>query len=207
MLYSQNIDILSKVIMDDAYREAESIIEKAQKEAESIIENGLKDSNIMFYKDKNKFSKVLLYNNKEKTLSLEEFHARSDILARKESIIKEILQHIQQEFYNLPDTQGYLDILKKLIVQALGYLNADGRRFLCRVNERDKSLLDLEFLQEVEKRTNKELSVDNAPADIVGGVIVIRSDQRVLYDNSLEAIFERNRQTIRCMAAELIFGK
>ena len=43
------------------------------------------------------------------------------------------------------------------------------------------------------------------PEDIAGGVIVFRSDLRVFYDNCLEAIFERKRAQLRCMAAECIF--
>ena len=49
--------------------------------------------------------------------------------------------------------------------------------------------------------------MDTMSADIVGGVIVFRTDLRVLYNNSLEAIFERNRQQIRRIAAECIFGR
>ena len=54
---------------------------------------------------------------------------------------------------------------------------------------------------------DKLLLLDKSTVDIMGGVIVFRSDLRVFYDNSLEAIFERNRQQMRCMAAEYIFEK
>ena len=47
--------------------------------------------------------------------------------------------------------------------------------------------------------------VDATPVDISGGVMVYRSDFRVLYDNSLEAIFQRKRGQIRCTLAKILF--
>jgi vacuolar-type H+-ATPase subunit E/Vma4 len=67
-------------------------------------------------------------------------------------------------------------------------------------------LLPSSTLKELGKKTDKVISLDETPADIVGGVIAFRSDLRVLYDNSLEAVFERNRQRMRCLAAECVFG-
>ena len=63
------------------------------------------------------------------------------------------------------------------------------------------------FFKEIGKEAEADVSLDKVPIESVGGVIVFRSDLRVSYDNSLEAIFERNRQQMRCMAAEYIFGK
>lgn len=207
MLYTQSIEILSKVIMDDAYREAEAIIDKAKKETESIRRKESHEFNIMFFKNKNCLYKVLLYNNKEKVISLEEFKSRSDILTYKETVVQEILQHIKRAFYSLPENQDYPKILKKLIIQALRHLDPDGQEFICRINQRDHGLLSSPVLKEVGKKMNKALFIDDFPVNIVGGVIVLRYDLRVLYDNSLEAVFERNRQTMRYMAAECIFGK
>jgi vacuolar-type H+-ATPase subunit E/Vma4 len=59
MLYSQNIEILSKVIMDDAYREAEAILEKAGNESESIKENAMNEYNNMIISNKSSLSKVI----------------------------------------------------------------------------------------------------------------------------------------------------
>ena len=92
-------------------------------------------------------------------------------------------------------------------MDALEHLKGDGDEFLCRLNSRDQSLLSSSTLDGLGKKTGKMILVDKENVDIVGGVILIKSDFRVLYDNSLEAIFERKRQKMRCMAAECIFGK
>lgn len=61
-------------------------------------------------------------------------------------------------------------------------------------------------LDELKEKTGKWVSLDKEPIDIAGGVIVFRADYRVFYDNSFEAIFERKRENLRCIAAECIFG-
>ncbi len=205
MLSSQNMEILTRVIMDDAYREAEAILEKAKRESESIREKGIIIANDLIQKNKINLSQVKLSNNSGKLISLAEFRSRSEILERKEAILKGVLRQVQQEFFSIPERADYPEILKKLIIQALRYLKDEGREFLCRLNPRDLSFLSASVLDELGKKAQRDISLDKTPLEGVGGVIVFRSDLRVLYDNSLEAIFERNRQRMRCMAAECIF--
>ncbi|MGA1791197.1 MAG: V-type ATP synthase subunit E [bacterium] len=193
--------------MDDAHREAESIIEKAKEESKSIRKQGMNTVNDLKNKKNHNLSEVKLSGSHSKLISLEEFRARSEILSRKEEIFKEVLWQIREEFFSLPKRGDYPGIMRKLIVHAMRHLKADGETFLCRVNARDRALLARDFLETPGRELGKELSLDQDYADIVGGVIVLRSDLRVLYDNSLEAIFERNRQQMRCIAAECIFGK
>ena len=193
--------------MDDAYREAEAIIEKAKEESEFIRKQCINTVNDLKNKKNHSLSKVKLSSSHSKCISREEFRARSEILSRKEEIIKEVLLQIREEFFCLPKRGDYPRIIRKLIVHAVRHLKADGEAFLCRVRAGDRALLGHDLLDGIGRELGKGLSLDQETAHIVGGVIVLRSDLRVLYDNSLEAIFERNRQKMRCIAAECIFGK
>ena len=201
-----NMEILSRVIMEDASREAKAIMERARMESESIIEEGRRKAGELIKSARKSKSHIDFSCNKAKIVSLAEFQSRSEILGRKEEVIDEVLREAQKAFFALPERDNYPGILKNLIVQALKFLDEDGHEFVCRVNERDRALLPSSTLKELGKKTNKVISLDDTPAEIVGGVIAFRSDLRVLYDNSLEAIFERNRQRMRCLAAECIFG-
>ncbi|UCH00876.1 MAG: hypothetical protein JSU78_02640 [Deltaproteobacteria bacterium] len=202
-----NIEILSRVIMDDASREAKAILDKARKESDSIKEEGFRKAEELKKEAMKSQGQFDLLCDNAKMVSLAEFQARSEILGRKETIIKEVLQEVKKLFFSLPERKDYPKILKKLIRQALICLEADGSEFICRVNQRDHSLLSSSILKDLGGKTDKLLLLDKSPVDIVGGVIVFRSDLRVFYDNSLEAVFERNIQQMRCMAAEYIFEK
>lgn len=201
-----NMEILCRVIIEDASREAKAILEKARVESESIIEEGRREAGELIKSARKSKSHIDLSCNKAKIISLAEFQSRSEILGRKEKVIDNVLREAQKAFFALPERDNYPGILKNLIVQALKFLDEDGREFVCRVNERDRALLPSSTLMELGKMTEKVISLDDTPAEIVGGVIAFRSDLRVLYDNSLEALFERNRQRMRCLAAECIFG-
>jgi len=200
-----NIEILSKVIMDDASRDVRSILDKARTESESITEEGIRKAEELKRGAMKGKGQIDLLCNKAKAISLAEFQARSEILGRKEEILSGVLQQVQKAFFSLPDREDYPEIVKGLIIQAIKYLKEDGDAFVCRFNERDQSLLSPQIFNDLGKGCDRALSLDTTPADIVGGVIVFRSDFRVLYDNSLEAVFERNRQQMRHMAAECIF--
>jgi vacuolar-type H+-ATPase subunit E/Vma4 len=201
-----NMEILCRVIMEDASREARIILDKARMESESIIEEGRRKAKELIKSAKKSKSHIDLSCNKAKIVSLAEFQSRSEILGRKEEVIDEVLREVQKAFFALPERDNYPGILKNLIVQALNFLDEDGHEFVCRINERDRPLLTSSTLKELGEKTDKVILLDEIPADIVGGVIAFRSDLRVLYDNSLEAVFERNRQRMRCLAAEFIFG-
>ena len=202
-----NIDILSRVIMDDASHEAMSILEKARMESESITQEGIRKAEELKRTAAKGKGRIDLLCDKAKAVSLAEIEARSEILGRKEEILNEVLGQVQGAFFSLPGGKHYPEVLKGLILHAIGYLKEDGDAFVCRFSERDRAVLSRQILDDLGKRCERDLSLDTMSADIVGGVIVFRTDLRVLYNNSLEAIFERNRQQIRRIAAECIFGR
>ncbi len=200
-----SVDILSRVIIEDATTEAQAVLAKARKDSAAIMEEGLQIIEELRKKERNGEAHIEISFNKTKQIALAEFKSRSEILGRKEEIVSGIIKQLRQEFFALPQRKDYPLVLKGLIINALSHLEKEGNSFVCRVNSRDYSVLSSD-LDDLIKKTDKGLSVDKTPIDISGGVIVFRSDQRVFYDNSLEAIFERKISQLRCIAAECIFG-
>lgn len=206
-MLNNNIEILARVIIDDATREAENIIEKAKDESQSIKEKGIVAAReLKIHAESNSFH-ARLACKKAKSIALAEFKARSEILRYKEEEINRILQQIQMEFFALPHNEEYPKILKRLIIDSLEALRGEGEEFIFRINASDRSILSESEIHEIGKTTGNHLAMDQTPAEIIGGVIVMRKDYRVIYDNSLESIFERKRQQMRYMAAECMFGE
>lgn len=201
-----NLEVLSKVLLEDASHEARMILDKARKEASGIKEEGVRVAEELQRTQKKSRSQVDLVCYKAKMISLAEFKARSEILARKEEILNGILSQLRREFLSLPGKEGYPELLERLIEDALKHLEGEGREFFCQINAEDQRILLPQVLERIGAKLVKGISLDTEPVAISGGAIVQRADQRVLYDNSLEAIFERKRQHMRCMAAEFLFG-
>lgn len=201
-----NVDILSRVIIEDASRQIQAILEKAKKESEAIIEEGLQKIKTLKKEDKMDKSRIEASFTEAKRIAQAEFLSHTEILGRKEKILREIIQQLQKDFFELPQQKDYPLILKGLILDAIRHLEKEGKSFVCCVNSKDYGILS-PYLADLVKRTDKELSLDETPIYITGGVILFRADQRVSFDNSLEAIFERKRGQMRCIAAEYIFGQ
>jgi vacuolar-type H+-ATPase subunit E/Vma4 len=200
-----NIEVLSRVILEDAASEAGALLDNAKKEEAFIKEKNIQEIERLKKDPKKNKIHMDLVCDKAKMISLAEFRARSEILGLKEEILSPILNEMYHEFLSLTENKQYPLLLKKLIIDALTYLKDEGEEFVCRIKDKDRSLLPASIFKEVSEQCNKRVSLDKMPVDILGGVVVFRADYRVLYDNSLEAIFQRKRGQIRCTLAKILF--
>lgn len=200
-----NIEILSRVILEDAYLEAKKVLDKASIKAASIRERNKNEVEKLKRESGYNKNQMDLVCNKKKLISLAEFKARTEIWECKEEILAAVLNKIKDEFFSIIENKDYPLLLKRLIIDALSYLKDEGADFVCRVKINDQSLLPITVFEQLSKKYHKKISLDNRPLEISGGIILYRSDFRVLYDNSLEAIFLREMEQIRCMASKIIF--
>ncbi|MGA1869493.1 MAG: V-type ATP synthase subunit E [bacterium] len=206
-VHNQNVDILSRVIIHDAYRDAESIRERAKKESKSIKEEGMCKVKGLTYKAKKMLAHAQFSKNNSKIISQAKFKARCEILMQKEHVLEKVIKEFQREFFSLPNQNTYPLIVKCLMIGGLKCLKGEGSAFVCRANSRDQFLLYSSLINEVKRELNINLSLDKSPLEIMGGVILFDSDFRVSYNNSLEALFQRNWQRMRYIVAECIFGE
>ncbi len=202
---SQNMEILVSVIMEEAFQEAQAIIEKGRKETISIQENSLREQEDLNRQYEENQDQGELVFAKAKRISQVELQVRTDIIYQKELILENLLQTLSWEFYALPHHAKYPSFLKKLFLHALEHLEGD--EFICQLNERDHSLISESLFAEIGCRTGKRITLDKEGLSVEGGVIIKRNDERVLYDNTLEAIFQRCQEHLRSIAAERLFSE
>ena len=198
-----NMQILINVIMEDAFKDAEVILEKAEREAGSIREQALRRQKELLEKNEREENRLDIFFSKAKMISKAELEARREIMHQKELILAKLLNSIKEDFFHLPCETHYSEILQKLVEQGLQFL--EGKEFICQVNKRDQSLLTHSFLLEISRKTGKKITLDTQCLEKSGGVFIKRKDGRVVYDNSLEAIFERRQEELRSVAAEHLF--
>ena len=198
-----NMQILINVVMEDAFKEAEAILENAKKEADAILKHALRRQEELIRKNDREENRLGLFFSRAKIISKVELESRMEIMHQKELILKNLLESVKKEFFRLPHKAHYPEILKKLVEQGLQFL--EGEEFICRVNERDQSLLSDSFFNALSQKTGKKIHLDTQYLEKKGGVFIKRKDGRVIYDNSLEAIFERREEELRSVAAEDLF--
>ena len=199
-----DMEILISVIMEDAYQEAQEVLQKAEKEAVAIQKKALKEQARHLQQNKHNQDRSDIYLAKAKMISQEELKAKMEIIHQKEAILEDILNTTRQDFFSLVNHANYPSILRRLIIKGLAHL--EGNDFTCQVNERDRHLLSPQILDDLSRQTGKKISLCNHSLKTEGGVIIQRCDGRVLYDNTLAAFFSRQREDLRALAAERLFG-
>lgn len=200
---SNNLEILVTVIMEEAFQEAEAILEKAEREAYDIREESLKKQAQLQSSRGNDQDHLDIFFMKAKTASQAELQARMEIIQAKETFLTTVLEEVKEEFFSLPKQSDYPLLLQKLIIDGLE--NLDGDQFVFRLNEPDRAFISRAWIKEIEQKMGKEVTFDDHYLPGRGGVIIQRLDGRLLYDNTLEAIFRRWQEKLRSIAAERLF--
>ncbi len=201
------VDKITSKILEDANKEKEEILAKAREEAEKILEQARKEA-------EEKKSSILKRGEKEaemtynRILAEARLQAKRKLLEEREKLIQMALDKLREDLEKVPERDDYKDILLKLIVE--GVFAIGGGELYIHLNERDYGLLTDETLwaieNEAEERLKKATIIRRGePVDIIGGCIVKTVDGAKMYDNSLEAVFERNIDSIRTKVAEIIF--
>jgi len=202
-MLSNNGEILARVIMEDAFQEAEAILEKSEKEAAGILKESLRVQAEMRRQAESNQSQLDIFLAKAKMISQAELQARMELIDQKEAVLQGALEVVKQEFFSLSRRPDYPSILMRLTLEGLAWLEGD--EFICQTNGRDRTLFTPPVLESMSRESGKELLLDEQVLDIEGGVVIVRSDGRLLYDNSLEAIFQRREEVMRSAAARQFF--
>ncbi len=200
-----DMEILISVIMEDAFQEAKAVLNKAKKEAASIQEKSLKEQDKLLQQNKSSRNQSEMFLARAKMISQAELKARMEIIHQKEAILEDILDTIRQDFFLLVHHPDYTSILRRLVMKGLEYL--EGNDFTCQVIDRDRILLSPQVLGDLSSQTGRKVSLSKHSLKAEGGVIIQRGDGRVLYDNTLKAIFSRQQEKMRSVAAERLFVK
>ncbi len=200
-------DKITSKILEDANKTADEIISKAKEEAESIIQKAKKEAE---FKKQNILKKgekdaEMLYH---RIIAEARLCAKKKMLEEREKLIKMAIEKLEEDLVKLPKSDGYKDILLKLIIE--GVFSVGGGELILQLNERDYKIINDDALWAIEKEAEERLKKTTIlkrgePVDILGGCIIKTADESKVYDNSLESVFERNLESIRTKVAELLF--
>ena len=153
-MLSNNGEILARVIMEDAFQEAEAILEKAEKEATSIHKESLKVQAEMRRQAESNQSQLDIFLAKAKMISQAELQARMELIDQKEAALQGVLEVVKQEFFSLSRRPDYPSILMRMTLQGLEWLEGD--EFICQVNSRDRKWFTTSVLERHEQREREK---------------------------------------------------
>jgi len=197
-------------ILKDANERARSIVDEARKSAEMLLEShrgsarqrAVEDGQSLLKKAESEVEAIrgrVIADSKRKAGWL--------VLSEKENLITSVLNEVKSKLKNLPKSEKYLSTLEKMIIDAGTVLG--GGELEVRLNEAD-SALPWKVNKMAKAITDKtgvktKLRLSKESIDAVGAV-VRTADNRIVLDNTFEAMLERREKEMRLKIAKIMFG-
>ncbi len=197
-------------ILKDARAEAEIIVKDAQKFAETIIEKQRLSALHCAEKEAN-----LLLKRAENEADIIRGKVSTDIkrgagwmvLSEKNRFITSVLTEVKKRLMNMQNSEEYVPILEKLIIDAGAVLGGGVLEVLLNENDTKLHLKLDKLVKEIFDRSGIKTHIrfsDQQIKDV--GVIVKTIDNRIFVDNTFEGILNRRERELRLKIAQILFS-
>lgn len=197
-------------ILHDARENAESILMEARKSAEMMIE---KQKELARQKSKGESSSILKRGEDDaetirRTIITDAKRTVSwMVLSEKERLVTSVLDEVKTRLRAFSQSENYVPILQKLIVDAGIVLSGEKLEVL--LSEQDETLpLELGILtKKIIEKTGKEteLMISNKKIKSLGGCVIKTHDGRIVIDNTFSDILKRRERELKFETAKILF--
>ena len=171
----------------------------------SILEGARAELDQIYISESPQEKKLKAQTRYNQIVAAAELEAQRKELLRREQFIAEVQQQVQERLLQIRNESRYADILHALICQGLHELEGD--TFEVIVAPEDQQFMTEEMLSKLCAETNKTVTLSEQSQAGMTGAIIQRTDKRVMCNNSLQAILQRERNTIRLLIAQELFGE
>lgn len=196
-------------ILKDAQEEAESIIHEAQEWKQTVLEKQREASRKKAMKEAQFIQESVRSRvGAVRETVFAEAKRKADwlILAEKEQALKDVLDEVKRRLRDRKHSQAYVEVLKKLIVDAGAAL---GGSIEVSLSNNDADLdLNLEELEKTiaqRKGVKTQLRLSPRRVQTSGGALLRRVDGKIEVDNTFEGILERSQENLKLKIAKILF--
>lgn len=201
-------DVLGQEIRNQSENEVESILSQARAEAKQIVNkaqveaNGIRDDIV-------KKAETRADQVKRKILSGVHLEVKRQKLNTREKILDQIFKRVASQLEAFCQTDAYAPLLQKLVAEGILAINVESVRVL--PGKIEKSLLTEKMLSQIKK--DVQSSTGWSPEIVVAerplpdtGVVIVSSDERMLFDNRFKTRIQRNQNEMRLEAVKRILN-
>ncbi|MBI2597623.1 MAG: hypothetical protein HYW50_00320 [Candidatus Diapherotrites archaeon] len=176
------LEELEKKLLEDAKKEANSILEKARAEKEKIIQSALERKKNIIAQAK-KMATELAERERQERLSAAHLAAKQTVDRKRHEEVEKWVGSVWEEMVAFSGRKEYEKLLKKLINEGEKEI---GKQSIVFVNKSD---------QHMAKKITKNLG--KKTVSVSGGAIVATMDEKIVVNNSFEALFEQQKDFLR----------
>jgi len=197
-------------ILNDSREKAKSIVEEAHKSVEIMLENQRESAHRKAGEDSSSMLKRAEGEAeiiKETVFTDAKRKAGWMVLSEKNRLVTTVLDEVKTRLKTFPQSENYVSILEKIIVDAGTVLGGGTLEVL--LNEHDLTLpLKLSMLAKAiaEKTgTKTQLKLSKQKIEALGGAVVQTPDGRIVVNNTFEATLKRREKELRLKIVRILF--
>jgi vacuolar-type H+-ATPase subunit E/Vma4 len=198
------------MILEEAHRSAEHIVQAAHRSAEDILEKqrqlGVQRANesaqLVFKKTE---SEVEL--NRLRSIANAKIKANWVILSKKETWIDNVLNEAKKKLMILTQSKKYLPILEKLITEAGIILSSKELEVILNEHDSTLPLKHDDLAKEISEKTGfkTKLRLSEEKTEALGGAILRTANGKVVMDNTFDDVLMRKEKDLRFRIAAILF--
>jgi V/A-type H+-transporting ATPase subunit E len=198
----KGIVAIASDILDDVKNDSEKMIREAEAKANEILKEAKIDAE---KKHANLLVEAKQKAEKEykKTESLTAIETRNIRLQAKEEQINSIFDEAIARLKKFVESEQYYDYLSSFIEEATKNIESD--KLVIYVNPHDKKLLNKATVEDLSKKTGKNLTLSEDTLECIGGCIVKTPDGKLSHDNTFENRLQVLKPTIRIALEKMFF--
>jgi len=199
----ENVEALSRAMMDEAEAEAAQILAEAREKADAIRQRAQEQADA-------ESARILERARQEadrlrgQVIATTQMKARTSELEHREQLLDKVFTTARKKIPALQQTDGYNTIALNLLREALSQLSAN--EVVVRVDPKTRSVLTDAVLDQISQEMNLKLSIGE-PLENKTGVVVATPDGHLQYDNTLETRLNRLQNTLRSPVYRLLIGE
>jgi V/A-type H+-transporting ATPase subunit E len=198
------ISAISNEVIGDVQKEAEALIQTAETQAKESLKtaNEQADQNYQAIVSQ---ATAKAEAEKRKIASVTEVETRNRLLQTKEELVDVAFEKAIARVKNFVKTEEYRDYLLKLVEKMVKEIGQ--KDVVVQVNAKDKEWLTQDMLNRVGKKLRAEVVLSDYSEDWIGGCRIQTSDDKIIYDGTIDNRLQELKPTLRVEIAKMLFGK
>lgn len=188
-----DINALKGAIMEEAQREARQILDEAEAKASGVIRPVEREVNVQREEIVAR-AEEQAESYRRHAISAARLSAQNLKLQQREKLLNRVFEAASEKLTELPDAEGYSEIVQHLIRQAVARLEVDAA--VIHADARTREVLAQGVLDALGRELGAELRFGNLLEKSLG-VIVETPEGRYRYDNTFTSRLERMHEDLR----------
>lgn len=192
----ENVEVVRRAVMSQAYAEAQEMLEEAESEAESLRQDAEREAEseraALLQKARRKAETL-----REEAMAEAQIRAQQVKLSQRQELLDRVFATARRRLHSASDWPDYAQIVRRLAQESIERLDAE--EALIRLDERTQQALGdqlSELLSSLEQETGVKLTIGEALHKGTG-VVAQTPDGHRRYDNTLETRLARMEENLR----------